>query len=573
MPQLTLDQQVNAPVNAGQPKPTANLSVSQYLLRQLAEWGVKRIYGVLGDANLFLLDELAKQNAIRYIPCRHEGAAALMASAEAKLTGRIGVCLATSGPGIANLLNGLADAASDKAPMLAVTGQVETKKIGTAESQYIEQQQLASPICGASELLAHADALPDVLQGLMTKAIAQGIVSHLSVPKDMFRQQVHGVTMPYPKHLHQPKRAPDELVKQTAALLIEASRPVIYAGRGVSGAAGELRQLAEKLGAPVVATLPARPLFPNDHPQFVGGLGQAGSEAASTLLSECDTLLMLGATWWPDDYAPAQLNAKVVQIDAAAESIGMGHSLALGISGDLSDILPRLLKDIAVPSPQQQGNNASILPDRSAWVRRVSELKQAWKNKIEEEGTQDGTPIPPQCVMKTIADIAAENAVIAVDTGDHTLWFDRIWQAKADQRVLVSGSWRTLGFALPASIAAQLEQPDRQVIAIVGDGGFTQTGFEFQTAVELNVPIVAVVIDNGSYAMEKNRMVQAGMQTLGSVVRNPDFIRFAEACGGKGYRAETAQQLADNLRAALQERKPAIIAVHTADTTVPHTKI
>lgn len=564
MPLLTIDKKKEAPVNAAQQKPDAGLSVSRFLLNQLADWGVSRIYGVIGDANLYVLDELARQNRIRYIPCRNENAAALMASAEAKLTGRLGVCLATSGPGAASLLNGLADAASDRAPVLAVTGQVEASKIGTRTKQYIDQQRLIGGINAQTELLAHPDALPDVLPQLITQALLQGTVAHISVPKDLCQKPVQGVTAPYSPHLRQRPQASEEQIKAASDLLNAATKPLIYMGRGAAAAAGDVRRLAEALGAPVVTTLPARPLFPNDHPLYAGGLGQAGSEAASVLMAECDLLLMLGATWWPDDYAPKALSAQVVQVDLAKEQIGMGHPLTLGVVSDVGAIVPRLAASAA---------GGAALPGRTAWAKRIADVCGAWNAAIQAEAAQEGAPLSPQRIMQAIAAAAADNAVIAVDTGDHTLWFERVFQTKPNQDILVSGRWRTLGFALPAAIAAKLAYPDRQVLAIAGDGGVVQTIMEFQTAVEHNLPIVLIVLDNGSYAMEKNRMQVAGLQTLGSRIQNPDFVKLAEACGGTGYVADSTGQLEACLNKALQSRKPSLIVVKTADTIVPHTKI
>lgn len=565
--QTTLEETPQQPVNSGQEKPSEGLNAAQFLLKQLSEWGITRIYGVIGDAILYVLDEIAKQNRIRYVPCRHEGAAALMASAEAKLTGKPAVCLATSGPGMANLLNGLADAASDRAPVLAVTGQVESAKIGTRTKQYIDQQRLIDGITPHTELLAHPDAMPEVLARLLTTAVTAGTVAHLSVPKDMWLSAVNGKASPYPKHLHQRWVVPEETLAGAVKLLAAAERPLIYMGRGVEGAASEALELAVMLSASVVTTLPARPLFPNDHALYAGGLGQAGSESASILMAEADLILLLGGTWWPEDYAPAALQAKVVQVDAAKEQLGLGHPLDHGIAGDLREVLPRLKAALSCAG----GHGGQ--PDRSLWYKRAVEVKEQWKTAIEAEASQEGSPVVPQRLMRALSGAVGPNAVITLDTGDHTLWFDRIFQAKPGQRILLSGRWRTLGFALPAAIAAQLAEPERQVLAVAGDGGSVQTLMEFLTAVELELPIVLVIIDNGSYAMEKNRLVLNGLSVSGSIIRNPDFVQIAEACGGTGFRAENPEQLEDALRRALTERKPALIQVRTADPKVPHTQI
>ncbi|MCP3772086.1 thiamine pyrophosphate-binding protein [Paenibacillus sp. MZ04-78.2] len=556
----TLADAAASPVLAHMNQPTTGLSVSQFVLEQLKAWKVERIFGVIGDANLSLLDELGKQNAIRYVACRHEGAAALMASAEAKLTGRTAVCLATSGPGVTNMLNGLADAAMDRAPVLALSGQVETAKIGTRAKQYVDQQKLNAAIAGKSELVTHADALPELMEQALVHGLLQGQLTHLSIPKDLYPVKVKGGIKPYAAHLHQPLAAPESEIAELASLLASAERPVLFIGRGVKQTTEDVLRLAEKLSAAVITTLPARPLFPNDHGCYAGGLGQAGSEASSVLLVESDLIVMLGATWWPDDYVPTQ--ARIVQVDWNREAIGLGHPLHKGVVGDLGQIVPKLAA----------AENLSA-KDRSAWLARVRDVCTGWKRQIEAEARADGTPIPPQRVIKTIADHISDQAIIAVDTGDHTLWFNRIFQAKAGQDILISGRWRTLGFALPAAIAAKLCYPDRQVIAVAGDGGVIQTLMEFQTAVEQRLPLVLVVLNNGAYAMEQDRMNVAGMNLTGSAIQPPDFAAIAEACGGSGYRASNSDEFEQSLTQALTGSKPALIDVRTAAIPVPHTKI
>lgn len=537
---------------------TGQWTAAQYIVRQLSSWGVKRIYGVIGDATLELLNELARQQSIQYIPCRHECSAALMASAEAKLTGKAGVCLATSGPGITNLLNGLGDAASDGAGVLAITGQVDMTKLGTQEKQYIDQQTLVRPIASSTALAAHPDALPELMQQAYVEA-RSGKVAHLSIPRDLYAQPVNGAILPYGEHFMQPLTTPVSVVAEAAAMLMRTERPAFIIGRGAYGVEEPLLALSERMTAAVVTTLPARSLFPNDHNLYSGGLGQAGSEAASRLIEESDLIVTFGATWWPDEYTPS--SAPLIQIDKCAANIGSGKSVMLGVVGDLAQIVPELLRK----TEQDQGN-------RSAWAERIHQLAASWNDRITSEASSEGTPIPPQRVMQAISNWADDDAVITVDTGDHTLWFNRIFQAKR-HNIVVSGRWRTLGFALPAAVAAQLIDREREVIAVAGDGGVVQTLMEFSTAVELELPIIVIVINNGCYAMEKNRMMTAGWLPLGSGLRNPDFAAIAEACGGTGYRAAAPQELENALKQAKQRRGPVLIDVHTSDLMVPHTKV
>lgn len=538
--------------------PTATATVERLILQQLESWGVERIYGVIGDSIFSLLDELAKTSTIRYIPCRHEEAAALMASAEAKLTGRLTVCMATSGPGVTNLLNGLADAAMDHAPVLAITGQVSTDQLGTGAKQDINQQALLHPIANQSRLLTDAKALPELLNRLMTDAVTLGAVTHLSIPKNLYGQQVPGAPTPYRPFLHQTLQTPMEPIQQAAAQITSSQRPIIYMGRGTAQCRQAVHQLAEKLDAAVMTTMPARSLFPNDDPRFAGGLGQAGSEASSRLLGQADLVLMLGATWWPDRFTPDSI--PVVQIDRVASQIGINHPVKQGIIGDLNEIMPKLISALGTQ------------PDRTSWRDQVTAETKKWKAQIEAEARQDSTPLAPQRIIQAIADHTAADAILSVDTGDVTLWFERIFQTR-NHEILISGHWRTLGFALPSAIAAKLKHPERQSIAIAGDGGAIQTLLELQTASQQKLAVTLIILDNGAYAMEKTRMEVAGMQTLGSELINPDFCKLAEACGAKAWYVEDSHQLEQALREAFStQQQPTLIQVKTAMPTVPHTK-
>lgn len=559
--ETALDRLQREPVNADLPKADQGLTVGQFLLEQLSLWGVERIYGVIGDANVTFLHDIAKQRKIQYVPFLDENAAALAACAEAKLTGRIGVVLGTSGPGLTNMLNGLADAWADSAGVLAITGQVESKKAGTPTKQYIQQQVMMSPLASFSEQLAHPDALPDLLQCCLVNSGVTGGVSHLSIPKEMFQQRVKGAVYAYSPHFHQQILAPERDVEETFRVIADAKRPMLLLGRGAEGLTKDAVKLAEALGAAVTLTMPAKHLFPNDHELFVGGLGLAGSEAASVLMAESDLVVICGATWWPEEYTPPQ--ARIVQIDAVREHIGIGHPLVRGLVGDLRQILPRFA---------QLSTALGRDPGVSPWRKRIAAVRGAWMKRLAAETAQEMSPLAPQRVMRVLSEVVPPSAVIALDTGDHTLWFNRCFENRG-QRVLISGRWRTLGFAVPAAIAAKLAEPKRPVIAVAGDGGVMQTLIELKTAARMELPIVIVVVNNGAYAIEKNRMELAGLDSSFSMLDNPEFVELAKACGGTGWKAESEAAFREALHAALAETaRPALIEVLTAPAVVPHTK-
>ncbi|MGF7086676.1 pyruvate dehydrogenase (quinone)/pyruvate oxidase [Kroppenstedtia sanguinis] len=531
-------------------------TAAEYLVEQLAAWGCERIYGVAGDAILHLMDAIAAQDQIRYINCRLETTAALMASAEAKLTGRLAVCAATSGPGIVHMLNGLADAAQDRAPVLAITGQVERKKLGTGSKQDLNQQVMIEPLAVYSALTADARVLPVQLNLAMKKSISMGGVAHLSIPKDVWMDGVHGEL--YPPMVPQSAPPPPEHELQRAIGIMKSwACPVILAGRGVKGCERELLQLAEKWGAPIMTTLPAKSCVPHDHQLYIGGLGQGGSDIATELLREADGCLILGATWWPQEVVPAPI--PVIQVDARPENIGDRMPITAAVAGGMSSVLPQMIREIGDGAP-------------FAWLQRVQELKGNWKSQLEREAKLDTEPIAPQRVVAALHQVVEADAIMALDVGDHLLWFNRVFQAKK-QEILISGRWRTLGFGLPAAMAAKLAEPERQVVVLAGDGGFGTTWADLITAVAYKLPISIILINNGVYAMERNRMIKGGLKTLGGEVNSPDFVQMAEAFGAEGYRVEQTKELEPALRAALASREVSLVDVRCDDTIVPHTKL
>lgn len=531
-------------------------TAAQYLVEQLIAWGCRTVYGVAGDDNLFLLDALEKQRAIRYIACRLEITAALMASAEAKLTGRPAVCTATAGPGAALLAAGLGDAAMDRAPVLAITGQVERKKIGTGAKQAVDQQLLVQPFARYTALTADAGGLPTQLNRAMRTAVEEGGVAHLSVPKDVWTQPVDSPLFPPPPK-RRPPRPSDEAMEKAIRAMERAQRPIILAGRGAEEARDALLIFADRLSAPIMTTMPARPVVPADHPLFLGGLGQGGSEIASDLLRESDLCIILGATWWPEDFVPQEI--PVVQVDISPEPIGQSMPVVAGVVGEVREVLEAWIDGI-----QSR--------DRSVWRGRMERAKVRWKEQIEKEARQNQTPLAPQRVIAALGNAVEDDAIIALDTGDHTLWFNRIFQPKS-QEILLSGRWRTLGFGLPAAMAAKRVYDDRQVVALVGDGGLVTTMADLITAVRYGWPITVIVMNNGSFAMEKNRMKSAGLDPASTELVNPDFAALAECFGGEGYFVEEADQLEPVFRRALSSDRLSLVDVRIGAPVVPHTRL
>ena len=549
-------------MSPGEKGAPSHKDVAALVLDQLEAWGVRRVYGVAGDAILPFVAAFAGRDRIEFIPVRHEEAAAFMAKAEAQATGVVGVCAATSGPGAAHLVNGLADAATDSAPVLAITGQVESFYVGTSHKQQIDQQRLLGAVTGYTAEVSNPEGLLDVLARALRTAVAAGTAAHVSIPKDLWsaapqRAELH----PYPPYLTTPARSGLPVVAEAAARLAAAERPAIVAGVGARGAVGEVLRLAEHLTAPVVYTLAASGLFPRDHRLVIGGIGEGGADPAGELLAEATCILRLGTTWWPQEYVPAA--ADVIDVNVKPAHIGTGAPAAYGVAGPVEEVVPALAAAPGRPRP--------------AWALRIEALRAAWLDRLAREaaagaaGSQGG--LHPAYVVATLSELLPEDALVALDVGEHVLWFNRHFRGNGRRDILLSGYWRTMGFGLPAAIAAKLANPERPVVAFVGDGGFSMTMAELLTAVSLGAAVTVVVLNNRSLAMEENEMKRLGLTPHGVRLDNPDFAAYAALCGARGRRVESPGELKGALEWALAEAsqrgRTALVDVVTAPVPIP----
>ena len=358
---------------------------------------------------------------------------------------------------------------------------------------------------------------------------------------------------PFEPYLKTMAQSTPEVITEAVKRLGEAERPAILAGRGIGKIGPKLIELAEKWQAGICLTLPAKGMIPGTHPLVMGGLGEGGSEASTVMLAEADLILVVGATWWPEQYVSGQ--ARIVQLDATPDNIGRLMRVEYGVVGDLAMLLPEITQAL----PQRE---------RKTWINRLNSLRSQWLNQLNSEVVSEGDQINPGFLIKTLEEASAQDGIVALDVGDHTVWFNRIFSGSA-QEILTSGSWRTMGFGLPAAISAKLAQPERQVIALVGDGSLAMSLGEFLTAVRYQLPITVVVVNNGYLGMEKDKMELQQMDSAPTTLTNPDFAKFAEACGGIGYRVEQPADLEAVLKEALNCGRPALVDVITSPVKFP----
>ncbi|MFP5346976.1 MAG: thiamine pyrophosphate-binding protein, partial [Actinomycetes bacterium] len=472
--------------------------VAESLVKRLVEWGVDTVFGLPGDGINGIMEGLRRHSdEIDFFLVHHEEAAAFMASGYAKATGRLGVCLATSGPGAIHLLNGLYDAKLDHQPVLAITGMQETSVLGTAYQQEVHTDRLYMEVAQAYNLMVtNPGQMPSVVDFAIRNALSKRTVAHLTFPNDI---QVASIEEDPYRHVapaHPPTTSPiylsrstearDEDLRQAAEVLNAGSKPAILAGAGALHAREEVLAVAEALGAPIIKTLPGKAVVPDDSPMTTGGIGLLGTKPSEELTEEIDTLLMVGTSFPYTKHLPPPGQARVVSIDIEPSRTGIRLPTEVPIVADsklaLAALLPLLTRRT----------------DRS-FLEGYQQKMADWRSAMESLESADRDPIAPQYVIGVVDDVATNDAILTCDSGTIATWAARHWTIRGDRRFYLSGNLATMAPGLPYAIGIQHAFPGRQVIAYVGDGGFAMLMAEFLTAVQHDLPIKVVVNNNNEY--------------------------------------------------------------------------
>ena len=499
------------------------------LVERLADLGVEVVFGLPGDGINGVIEGLRKnQDRVRFVHVRHEEAAAFAACAYAKYTGRLGVCLATSGPGAIHLLNGLYDARLDQAPVLAITGMTYHDLIGTMYQQDVNTDYLFQDVAVFNQRVmgpAHVTSLVDLA---VRTAVARRGVAHIAFPLDL-QQWTAGDDEPSERnvahHTEVPPlpsvRSPSVTEVQRAADLLRGkSRVAIVAGNGARGAGELVEQLADRLAAPIIKPLLGKDVVPDDSPYVTGGVGMLGSRPSQDALGACDALVMIGSSFPYMEFLPRPGQAVVVQIDDDPVRIGLRVPADVGLVGDSRATLEMLLPVL------QRNDDRRFLEDAQRGTRD-------WWALMEERGTQDATPMKPQVVAWHLNDVLADDAIISGDAGTVAIWAAQMLRIRRGQRFSLSGTLASMASGLPYAMAAQIAYPSRQCVAFVGDGGFEMLMAEFATCVQYKLPVKIVVLKNNVLGMIKwEQMVFLGNPEYGVQLNPIDFVKFAEACGG-----------------------------------------
>ena len=533
-------------------------TAADLLIEGIIEWGVEVVFGLPGDGINGVMEALRKrQEKIRFVQVRHEEAAAFMACAYAKYTGRLGCCLATSGPGGIHLLNGLYDAKMDGAPVLAITGQTFSDLKGSRFQQEVNMVRLFEDVAVYNQEVINPNQIQMLTNEACRHALNHRGVAHITFPVDyqdaaadekpsIHNQKAEMTSTAWTKPLAAPQEAE---LRRAAAILNSAKKPLILAGQGAMNAGDELIELGEKLGAPIIKALLGKAVIPDEHPLSLGGLGLLGTTPAQNAAENCDAIFLVGTSFPYMEFLPKPDQAKGVQIDDQADRIGLRFPVEVGLVGDARATLAALNQFIETKD------------DRSFLENAQTEMQDWWK-LMETRAMRDEIPIKPQRAAWELSDLAADDAIISNDSGTNTIWAARQFKIKANQKYACSGTLATMACGLPYAIAAKIAFPERQSIAFVGDGGFTMLMGEFVTAVKYNLPITVVIIKNNSLGQIKwEQIVFLGNPEYGCELQEINFAKYAEACGGIGITVEKPEDIRPALERALASDKPALVEI------------
>ncbi|MEE7505328.1 ubiquinone-dependent pyruvate dehydrogenase [Methylobacterium mesophilicum] len=527
--------------------------VADLFVRALAQAGVKRIYGVVGDSLNGLTEALRQDGSIAWIHTRHEESAAFAAGAEAHLTGALAVCAGSCGPGNLHLINGLFDAHRSRVPVLAIAAQIPSAEIGRGYFQETHPQNLFQECSHYCELVSSPAQLPGVIETAMRVAIAERGVAVVVIPGDVGLMAMPGNAPELSTALVPPPpvvRPRDADLDALAGMLNAAGRVTLFCGRGCAGAHGELLQLAEALKAPVVHALGGKEHVEWDNPYDVGMTGLIGFSSGYRAMLDCDTLLLLGTgfpyrQFYPDD-------AKVAQVDLRAESLGRHCRIDLGLIGDVGETIAALL-------PRLQAKT-----DRAHLDDSLAHYRKARAGLDALAVGKPGGKIHPQYVAQTLSEAASEDAVFTFDVGTPTIWAARYLAMNGKRRLIGSLNHGSMANALPQAIGAQAAYPGRQIISFSGDGGFAMLMGDLLTLNQHKLPVKIVVLNNGTLGFVEMEMKAAGFLETGVELVNPDFAAMASGAGIFARRVEDPAALPGAMAEMLAHDGPALLDVVSA---------
>ena len=531
------------------------MTAADVLIETLKDWGVDVVFGLPGDGINGIMEALRKRrDEVRFIQVRHEEAAALMACGYAKFTGKLGVCLATSGPGGIHLLNGLYDAALDGQPVLAITGMAYHDLIGTHTQQDVALDQLFADVAKYNQRVMGPSHVENITDLACRTALAYRGVAHITFPVDIQEMEAgaqrskrnvkNHTSDVYARGARLP--AEDELAR--AAEVLNAGRKVaILAGRGALRATDELEQAAERLAAPVVKALLGKAAVPDDSPYTTGTIGLLGTRPSQEALEECDTLLMVGTSFPYIEFLPKPGQARGVQIELDPMRIGLRYPVEVGLVGDSARTLAALLPQLTRKSER-------------GFLETAQKRMKDWRELMDNRATRAELPMKPQVLASELGRRLSSDAIVACDSGTIATWWARHIPARRGQMHSLSGNLATMAAGLPYAIAAQIAYPDRQVVAFVGDGGFSMLMAEMATCVKYALPVKVVIVKNDTLGQIKwEQIVFLGNPEYGCELQPIDFAMMARSCGAAGFTIENPADCGRLIEEALATPGPVVV--------------
>ncbi len=538
----------------------ADRSVSDVMVETMVNWGVKRVFGMVGHSNLGLADAMRKQEEVgnlSYVGIRHEGAAAFACSGYAKLSGKPAACLSIAGPGATNLLTGLWDAKVDRAPVLALTGQVDVQVFGPGAFQDIDLSSAFDAVSQFSQTVLHSSKHAELMTLACKNALVHRDVAHLIFPDDVQTLPASGADASGPKGRisHAGIKPPDEELNAAISEISAANRPVIVVGYGARDAMGAITKLAEKLKAPVLTTFKAKGLISDSHPLAAGVLGRSGTPIASWFMNEADLIVVFGASF--SNHTGIEKSKKIVQVDFDRMALGKFHPVEVPVWGEIGETV-NLFEGALLnhsPTTDQMGE--------------VAERWEIWRReKARRLSETRGKGINSASVFVALTNAAPGNAVMSVDVGNNTYSFGRYFECQG-QSVLMSGYLGSIGFGFTAAMGAWAATQDfdhlkgRKVISVSGDGGFGQYLADFTTAVKYDMDITHILLNNSELGKITKEQKAGEFNVWQTSLVNPNFSEFAKNCGAHGERVTNSDDLEAAMKRALGHKGPALVEIIT----------
>ncbi|WHZ16523.1 MAG: acetolactate synthase large subunit [Nitrospira sp.] len=525
------------------------MKASELLVRCLEHEGVRHVFGVPGEENLDVMDALL-DSSIRFVTTRHEQGAAFMADVQGRLTGKAGVCLSTLGPGATNLLTGVADAYLDRAPLVAITGQVSLDRMHKESHQYIDVRSMFRAVTKWNTEIFRPHIIPEAVRKAFKVAETEKPgATHLELPEDVASQELTDAGTFEPllvQHPVLPEPIPAQ-VARAVEMIGKARRPVLLAGNGVvrGSAEGAIRQWARRLNIPVVHTFMAKGVMPDSDPLSLYTIGLQMQDATARLLAQSD--LVIAAGYDPVEYAPCFWNPDrgkpIVHVDVAPAEVDAHYVVGVGVVGNIARSIEAIGK--------------SLQPCPAEWA---GHCRRTIQGAFEEDyAAPRSWPMRPQHLVQELRAALDPDDLVVCDVGAHKLWMARMFPCDRPNTCIISNGFASMGIGLPGAIVGKLLFPDRRVAAVTGDAGFLMNSQELETAVRLNLPIVILIWRDDGYGVIRWKQQVRFHRTSGVEFTNPDFLAYAQSFGAAGYRVEGPSELGPVLKAALACGKPAVI--------------